>query len=69
MQRADHADPRASQRAADAPAEEKGAGRADARAQAEAILAESDERQEGREESGGTVEHRVVDGEGPSRDR
>lgn len=55
---------RANERAADAPAEESGAGTDDASAQAEAILADSDEREAGREESGGTVEHRT-----PTTDR
>ena len=62
-------DHRIGERADDAPAEEERAGRADPRAQAAAILADSDERQESREESAGTVEHRVVSGEGPARDR
>lgn len=62
-------DPRVGARADDAPAEEERAGRADAREQAEAILADSDDRQNGREESGGSVEHRVVTGEGPASDR
>ena len=62
-------DERVSQRADDAPAEEERAGRDDANAQAAAILADSDERQAGREGSGGSVEHRVVSGDGPAQDR
>ena len=62
-------DDRVSGRAEDAPAEETTAGRADPRAQAAAVLADSDEREQGREESGGTVEHPVGSGDGPSADR
>lgn len=76
MERAQHdstgsgdRDDRVSERADDAPAEEVGAGRADPAVQAAAVLADSDERQYGREQSGESVEHRVVDGAGPARDR
>ncbi len=62
-------DERVTERADDSPAEEERAGRIDPRAQAAAVLADSDERQYGREETAGTVEHRVVDGDGPARDR
>lgn len=62
-------DPRVSERADDATAEEQAAGRADPRSQAAAILEDSDARQDGREESGDAVEHRVASGEGPAMDR
>lgn len=65
----EHFDARVDERADDAPAEEARAGRADPRSQAAAILGDSDERQEQREESAATVEHRVVSGDGPARDR